>query len=66
MLEETNNRKQKCTQTTEPLPGLPKELQEFRHLFKECKLADMLLEYQPWDHEIEIMKGIKIKPQKMQ
>jgi hypothetical protein len=66
MAEKTPHYKKQRHSQTESILGLPDELQEFRHLFKEYELADMLPEHQPWDYIIEIMEGKIIKPQKMQ
>jgi hypothetical protein len=47
------------------MPGLPKELQEFRHLFEEREPEAMLPEHKPWDLEIILKEGATIKPQKL-
>jgi hypothetical protein len=47
------------------MPGLPKELQEFKHLFEEREPKAMLPEHKPWDLEIKLKEGATIKPQKM-
>jgi hypothetical protein len=51
---------------TEPMPGLPKELWEFKHLFEEREPKAILPNYKPWNLEIKIKNRMTIKPQKMQ
>jgi oligoribonuclease (3'-5' exoribonuclease) len=50
---------------TELMPGLLKELWEFKHLFEERELKAMLPDYKSWDLKIKIKNGMTIKLQKM-
>jgi hypothetical protein len=45
----------------EPVLELSKELWEFKHLFKERELKTILLNYKPWNLEINIKNGMTIK-----
>jgi hypothetical protein len=44
------------------MPGLPKELWKFKHLFEERELKAILSDYKPWNLEIKIKNGMTIKP----
>ena len=61
-----SSQKEKRHTQVKPMPGLPEELREFQHLFKEREPEVMLPDHKPWDLEIKIKKGMKIKSQKMQ
>lgn len=48
-------------QTKEVEIEIPKEYREYAGLFKENE-ATALPKHQPWDHEISIQEGVKLKP----
>ena len=44
-------------QSTQPIPGIPKEYQRFQHLFEEAELDSALPKHKPWDHSIPLEEG---------
>jgi hypothetical protein len=41
-------------------PGIPREYNEFKKLFKEELGIEALPKYQEWDHEIKLEEGKKL------